>query len=173
MQQPSFYGGYAGLNFDVAGAMGFASQLGPQTVLQSADLNSPEVFKQNIQLAQGQIARVQSLARNALGGIQNAYYLGTNPMQTAADIAGLKQALFELVELLRQTGVGALPLEPPQVPDPRPESALVEEESRVVQALYERQQRIQDAASVVAGFLSFAGAGEQPGPGSSAAGRRA
>ena len=78
-----------------------------------------------------------------------------------ADIAGLKQALFVLVELLRQTGVGALPLEPPQVPDPRPDSTLVEEETRIVQALYERQQRIQDGAGVVAGFLSFAGAGEQ------------
>ncbi|RDX49511.1 hypothetical protein OH76DRAFT_1556435 [Lentinus brumalis] len=161
MQQPPFYGGYAGLNFDVAGTMGYPPQLGSQTVLQGADLNSPEVFKQNIQLAQGQIARVQSLARNALAGIQNAYHPGTNPMQTAADIAGLKQALFVLVELLRQTGVGALPLEPPQMPDPRPESVLVEEETKIVQALYERQQRIQDSAGVVAGFLTFSGSGDQ------------
>ena len=58
-------GGYTGgLNFDIAGAMGYSSQLGSQPVLQSTDLNSPEVFKQNIQLAQGHIARVQSLARN-------------------------------------------------------------------------------------------------------------
>ena len=90
-----------------------------------------------------------------------------------ADIAGLKQALFVLVELLRQTGVGALPLEPPQVPDPRPDSTLVEEETRIVQALYERQQRIQDGAGVVAGFLSFAGAGEQQVSGVSGTGRRA
>ena len=91
------------LNLDVAGAMGYSSQLGSQPVLQSTDLNSPEVFKQNIQLAQGHIARVQSLARN--GGTcrnvsnasrrsarmlkaderlrsQNAYHPGTNPMQT-------------------------------------------------------------------------------------------
>ena len=65
MQQPSFYGGYA-LNFDVAGAMGYSSQLGSQPL---TNLNSLEVFKQNIQLAQGQIARVQSLARNALAGM--------------------------------------------------------------------------------------------------------
>ena len=52
------------LNLDVAGAMGYSSQLGSQPVPQSTDLNSPEVFKQNIQLAQGHIARVQSLARN-------------------------------------------------------------------------------------------------------------
>ena len=90
-----------------------------------------------------------------------------------ADIAGLKQALFVLVELLRQTGVGALPLEPPQVPDPRPDPTLVEEETRIVQALYERQQRIQDGAGVVAGFLSFAGAGEQQVSGVSGTGRRA
>ena len=90
-----------------------------------------------------------------------------------ADIAGLKQALFVLVELLRQTGVGALPLEPPQVPDPRPDPTLVEEETRIAQALYERQQRIQDGAGVVAGFLSFAGAGEQQVSGVSGTGRRA
>ncbi|KAI0690346.1 hypothetical protein C8T65DRAFT_745871 [Cerioporus squamosus] len=101
-----------------------------------------------------------------LAGIQNACHPGRNPMQTAEDIAGPKQALFVLVdsELLRQTGVGALPLETPQVPDPRPENVLVEEETRIVQALYERQQRIQDSAGVVAGFLTFSGVGEQQAP---------
>ncbi len=74
------------------------------------------------------------------------------------------------VELLRQTGVGALPLEPPQMPDPRPENVLVEEETKIVQALYERQQRIQDGAGVVAGFLTFSGVGDQQQ--ASAGGRR-
>ncbi|KAI0693243.1 hypothetical protein C8T65DRAFT_760725 [Cerioporus squamosus] len=89
---------------------------------------------------------------------------GTDIPVHTEDIAGLKQALFILVELLRQTGVGALPLETPQVPDPHPENVLVEEETRIVQALYERQQRIQDSAGVVAGFLTFSGVGEQQAP---------
>ncbi|RDX49517.1 hypothetical protein OH76DRAFT_536105 [Lentinus brumalis] len=46
------------------------------------------------------------------------------------------------------------------MPDPRPENVLVEEETQIVQALYERQQRIQDRA-VVAGFLTFSGVGHQ------------
>lgn len=70
MQQPSFYGsGYPPLNFDVSTALSFASLPGSQGTLQGVDLNSPEVFKQNIQLVQGHIARVQSLARSALSGM--------------------------------------------------------------------------------------------------------
>ncbi|TFK91323.1 hypothetical protein K466DRAFT_563024 [Polyporus arcularius HHB13444] len=57
------------------------------------------------------------------------------------------------------TGVGALRLVSPQIPDSRPENVLVEEETKVVQALYERQQRVQDSVGVVAGFLSFSRAG--------------
>ena len=113
--------------------------------------------------------RPATLSRLAAKSLRTDYSFSS----LVADIAGLKQALFVLVELLRQTGVGALPLEPPQVPDPRPDSTLVEEETRIVQALYERQQRIQDGAGVVAGFLSFAGAGEQQVSGVSSTGRRA
>jgi hypothetical protein len=36
---------------------------------QSLDLNSPEAFKQNIQLIQQHVARVNELARNALNGM--------------------------------------------------------------------------------------------------------
>ncbi|RDX50855.1 hypothetical protein OH76DRAFT_367352 [Lentinus brumalis] len=43
------------------------------------------------------------------------------------------------------------------MPDPLPENVLVEEQTKIVQALYERQQRIQDGASVVAGFLILSG----------------
>ena len=92
--------------------------------------------------------------------VKNAYHAGTEPMQTAGACcdaltwlpraaklprtnqpmfcapSGHRRAeLFVLVELLRQTGVGALPLGPPQVPDPRADSTLVEEETRSVQAL--------------------------------------
>ncbi|KAI0354153.1 hypothetical protein OH77DRAFT_1457253 [Trametes cingulata] len=158
--------GLGSLNFDVSGNLGLqpsytGSLLGSQGGLLpgAADPNSPEVFKQNIQIILGQIARVQSLARSALLGIEHAYHAGTNPVQTAADIAALKQALELLVEVLRQTGVGALPLDPPPIPDPRTEDQMIAEVTRAVQALYERQRRIQEGASVVANLL---GAPEQP-----------
>ena len=81
MQQQPFYAhggsGFPSMNFDVSGGLNlglppFGSQgsLGSQgSGLQGADLNSPEVFKQNIQLAQGHVARVQELARSALAGM--------------------------------------------------------------------------------------------------------
>ena len=69
----SFYGGsYPSLNFDVPGALGLPQSFSQSSLggtLQGADLNSPEVFKQNIQIAQAHIARVQSLARSALAGM--------------------------------------------------------------------------------------------------------
>ena len=71
MQQQTFYGGgYAPLGFDVSlGLPTSFSQSSLGSGLQSADLNSPDVFKQNIQMAQVHIARVQSLARSALAGM--------------------------------------------------------------------------------------------------------
>ena len=91
----------------------------------------------------------------------------------AADIATLKQALLVLVEHLRQSGVGALPLDAPSTSMPgapaTPSSAqaqapgqgqgqvsdeqMIAEATRAVQVLYERQRRIQDGAGVVAGLL--------------------
>ena len=66
-----------------------------------ADPNSSELFKQNIQIAMEHVARVNTLARNALNGMcaqprtqthwhssthalvrQNAYQAGVNPAQT-------------------------------------------------------------------------------------------
>lgn len=100
-----------------------------------------------------------------------------------ADIAALKQAIHVLVDFLRQTGVGALPLDPPSAgslaasassasatsgggaagpgaagtgADGQPaggDEQLVAEATRAVQALYERQRRIQEGASVVANLL--------------------
>ncbi|OSC98915.1 hypothetical protein PYCCODRAFT_1480321 [Trametes coccinea BRFM310] len=161
-QQQSFFNpglAFPSLTFDVSSNLGLQPSYSSQTLLSSqaslpgADVNSPEVFKQNIQLVQGQIVRVQSLARSALTGIEHAYHPGTNPVQTAADIAALKQALAVIVDFLRQTGVGALPLDSPPVPDNRTEEQLIAEATRAVQALYERQKRLQEGASVVANLL--------------------
>ncbi|KAH9846888.1 hypothetical protein C2E23DRAFT_743066, partial [Lenzites betulinus] len=116
----------------------------------------PEVFKQNIQIIQNLVSRIQVLTRGAIAGIEQAYHQDVNPVQTATLIETLKRSLLELVEALRTSGVGALPLEPPPVPDTRTEEQLLAEASRTVQALYERQRRIQEGAGVVANLLGAA-----------------
>jgi len=97
-----------------------------------------------------------------LSGIENAYHVGSTPSRTEADIAALKQNLQILSELLRQTGVGALPLLPmpadlalsqaaPVMPT---EEMMLTDTSRSVQVLYERMKRTQESAAVVANLLS-------------------
>jgi len=135
----------------------------PQSLAdQSLDPNSPDIFKQNIQLVQQHVARVNSLARSALNGIQNAYRSGNTPSQTEADIAALKENLQILSDLMRQTGVGALPLLPmpsdssssePAAVMPTEEMMLADT-SRSVQVLYDRMKRSQESAAVVANLLS-------------------
>ncbi|KAF9811513.1 hypothetical protein IEO21_06564 [Rhodonia placenta] len=139
------------------GSQSFSSQSSLQTP-SSVDANSPEAFKQAIQLALGQAARVQDLARSALAGIENAYHPGTNPFQTTADMTALQQAMQMLAELLRQTGVGALPLHPPDLAQPPTEDQLIAETTVAVQALYERSKRVQESAGVVASLLSVSDA---------------
>lgn len=133
--------------------------------------------------------RLASCSADELVRSEHAYSPETNPIQTAGtsavsqllpwpvgihgscpdkgnlvlftgDIAALKQAFGALVDILRQTGVGALPLDPPPVPDLRSEDEQIAETTKAVQSLYERQKRIHEGAGVVAGLLSFT-AGEQ------------
>ncbi|KZP22118.1 hypothetical protein FIBSPDRAFT_492388 [Athelia psychrophila] len=127
----------------------------------SLDPNSPEVFKQNIQLAQQHVARVNELARSALNGMKNAYHQGHSPSQTEMEILALKQNIPLLYDLLRQTGLGALPVvpvpssmsaeAPPIVPT---EEMMLSDATRSVQVLYDRMQKSQGSAAVVANLLS-------------------
>ena len=61
----------------------------------------------------------------------------------------MQQALLALIEVLRQTGVGALPL----VPSEASEEQLIAATTQAVQALYERHNRMQENAGVVVGLL--------------------
>ncbi|KAI0916522.1 hypothetical protein AcW1_010096 [Taiwanofungus camphoratus] len=121
------------------------------------DPNSPEAFKQNMQLIQGHVIRVQNLARSALGGIEHAYHPGTNPIQTASDVAALKQALQALEDILRQTGVGALPLQASNSPGLPTEDQLISDTTRSIQVLYERYKCMQESSGVVASLLNVGG----------------
>lgn len=71
----------------------------------------------------------------------------------------LQHALHSLVELLRRSGVGALPLHPPPPPDV-PSQPAEEEERQIaemtaaVQALFEKRKRLEESAGVVASLLA-------------------
>jgi len=109
----------------------------------------------------------------------------------AADFATLNQLLLQLLQALRQTGVGALPLltsgndygsvGPPNsatstsshVPPAPSEQTLLENTGKEVEQTYRRLQRSQDAAQVAANLVApDQGAGRTaPGAGSSSVGR--
>ncbi len=73
-----------------------------------------------------------------------------------AEIAALKQALQVLADILRQTGVGALPLLPPGSSEVPSETQLMADTTKAIQAFYERFKRMQDNSSVVVNFLTMA-----------------
>ncbi|KAG2134164.1 uncharacterized protein EDB93DRAFT_1254595 [Suillus bovinus] len=144
------------------------------------DPNSPEVLKQNVQIALDHVSRIQSLARNCLHGIQSAYQPGNNPahatgkyvhvffyitvalrLKFPAELAALMQALRTFAEFLRQTGVGAYPM--PPVPEsqsassiPPTEQQLIDATAKEVQVLYERLKRIQESNTVAVNLLGAA-----------------
>ncbi|KAF7358704.1 hypothetical protein MSAN_01209400 [Mycena sanguinolenta] len=126
---------------------------------QGADPTSPELFKQNLQLAQQSVLQLQEVAKRALDGIQNAYRTGRTPTQTDADLATLKQTLQMVLEQMRQTGVGGLPLlpvsdgnqPPPALPT---EDQMIAQTTRAIQVLYDQFKRGQDSAAVVANLLT-------------------
>jgi hypothetical protein len=76
----------------------------------------------------------------------------------SAEIENLKQNLYLVIETMRNTGVGALPLLPLQpnseaTPVPT-EQQLLTDTTRSLQALYDKVQRSYDSASAVANLLS-------------------
>ncbi|KAJ7864938.1 hypothetical protein B0H13DRAFT_1637398 [Mycena leptocephala] len=126
---------------------------------QGTDPNSPELFKQNLQLVQQNVLQLQEVAKRTLDGIQHAYRTGRTPTQSEADLATLKQTLQMVSDQMRHTGVGGLPLLP--VPDgnhPPPalpsEDQMIAQATRAVQILYDQLKRGQDSAAVVANLLT-------------------
>ncbi|TEB29187.1 hypothetical protein FA13DRAFT_1711192 [Coprinellus micaceus] len=134
------------------------------------DQNSPILFKQNLELVQREVVRVQSLAQEVLSGIGGAYCAGMEPMNTKRSIGDLKQAIDSLTSLLRSTGIGALPLLPspppptsafsesgiPQQQEVQPvptEAQLLAYANESVKSLYDSLKRKQDSAAVVANLL--------------------
>lgn len=73
-------------------------------------------------------------------------------------MTALKGALQELVELLRQSGVGALPLLNPAATEglPPPEDKLMADLTQSIEHEYAKYKRMQENSAVVLNLLSSA-----------------
>ncbi|KAI0001668.1 hypothetical protein BJV77DRAFT_1063092 [Russula vinacea] len=103
---------------------------------QPDDPNSPVLFKGNIDLVQTQISTVRSLAHEALNAIKGAYQPGSSPSHAAESIAALRQCLRTLNDILYTTGVGSLPLLPPEATKPFTEEQLADQANKAISTLF-------------------------------------
>ncbi|KXN83431.1 hypothetical protein AN958_01445 [Leucoagaricus sp. SymC.cos] len=123
-----------------------------------SDPNAPEVFKENLQIVLQNVRTLREHARRALAGIQNAYHVGSNPSQTQHNIAAAKQTLAIIVDIMRKSGAGALPLLETDAAGHTAvatEAQLTEAATKGVQANFEKSKRAQDSAAVVAKLLQL------------------
>ncbi|KAI9512534.1 hypothetical protein F5148DRAFT_1146024 [Russula earlei] len=134
------------------------------------DPNSPVLFKDNIDLAQTQINTVRSLAHEALNAIRSppsamanghpglcskgAYQPGSTPAHAADILATLRQQLRTLDELLYTTGVGSLPLLPPEATEPFTEEQLADQANKAISTLFTLHTRMQETAAVAASIMA-------------------
>ncbi|KAF9527948.1 hypothetical protein CPB83DRAFT_814822 [Crepidotus variabilis] len=139
---------------------GYLSQ-SQDTLLSGPDMNSPDAFRENIHTALGEVEKLQLLARTVLTSIQSAYQPGIAPHHTEANITRLQEQLALTIEILRQSGVGALPLAAtsprsgsaaPMQPIPS-EPVLLESVTRNLEIFYDQLQRRQESAGVVVNLL--------------------
>lgn len=72
---------------------------------------------------------------------------------------GLRQTVDILQEMLRSSGVGALPLLYPQHPELPSEEQLLADTAKATQQLFDRLKGLQESSAIVTNLL---GATEQP-----------
>lgn len=115
-----------------------------------------EEFKQNVSLVVNTfIPRVQELTRAIMHDLSRSYEPDTPQSQIAANIMQLKASLAELQSILRQSGIGSLPL---SFSDDTTNSAVirtisVEEISASVSAAYSRANQCRANATIVQNVL--------------------
>ncbi|PPR01754.1 hypothetical protein CVT24_001817 [Panaeolus cyanescens] len=124
------------------------------------DANSPELFKDNVRALREEVIKLQALAQDVLSGIQYAFEPNHTPLLTEGNTQKLKEDLARLIERLRQTGVGALPVVSPgsagiggSTTAPS-ESELMVYATMRLKMLYEKLDKSQESAGVVAKLLS-------------------
>jgi hypothetical protein len=73
---------------------------------------------------------------------------------SSAEIAATKHQLTALLEFLQQTGVGALPLLPPDTTAPPSDAQLHADITAAIQRDFEKHRRMQESAGVVTSLLN-------------------
>ncbi|EKM74737.1 hypothetical protein AGABI1DRAFT_88230 [Agaricus bisporus var. burnettii JB137-S8] len=135
--------------------MGFAYNFQPDQG--TVDPNSPELFKENLRLIHDHVTNLRLHSQRASAGIKNAYR-ESHPSQTQDHINNVKQLLDVLEDLLRQTGIGALPLLEPDASgqiQPQTEAQLMDQAEKGVKYHFEQLKRAQESAAVVANLLGI------------------
>ncbi|KAG8715942.1 hypothetical protein FRC11_012561 [Ceratobasidium sp. 423] len=113
-------------------------------------------FKQNVTLiVHTFIPRVQELTRAIMHDLSRSYEPDTPQYQIAANIMQLKASLAELQSILRQSGVGSLPLSPPSstTGSATIRTISVDEISASVSAAYGRANQCRANATIVQNVL--------------------
>lgn len=121
---------------------------------QPDDPNSPVLFKHNINLVQTRISTIRSLAHEALNAIKGAYQPGSSPAHAAEILDALRQCLRTLNDILYTTGVGSLPLLPPEATEASTEEQLAEQATKANSTLFTLHRRMQDTAAVAANMMA-------------------
>ncbi|KAJ8517241.1 hypothetical protein ONZ45_g5560 [Pleurotus djamor] len=157
---PSF-ASLASTQYSTSSSNPFSSTLGSSDSLhgrlgnQGPDPNSTETFKENLQLIYQHFQQLRVLSRKVQMNTRDAYSRQISPYQAEADLATLRHFMQNLIDLLRQSGVGALPFLAADSAAPQTEDELIHSTTASVKVLFEQLKRKQENAGNVAGLLSL------------------
>ncbi|KAG9100084.1 hypothetical protein FS749_016353, partial [Ceratobasidium sp. UAMH 11750] len=116
----------------------------------AAPMSAAEEFKQNTSLVLSAfIPRVQELAGAILQDLARSYETENPSMQAASNIIQLKSSLMELHSILRQSGVGSLPITFAADGSATIGALSVDQATANVGAAYSRAAQCRENASIV------------------------
>ncbi len=78
-------------------------------------------------------------------------FIGAIALET---LAALRQCLRTLNDVLYTTGVGSLPLLPPEATEPSTEEQLAEQANKAISTLFTLHTRMQETAAVAASIMA-------------------
>ncbi|KAG8742531.1 hypothetical protein FRC10_001298 [Ceratobasidium sp. 414] len=120
----------------------------------TAPVSAAEEFKQNTSLVLSAfIPRVQELARAILQDLARSYETENPSVQAASNIVQLKSSLMELHSILRQSGVGSVPIMFAGDGSATIDALSVDQATANVSAAYSRAAQCRDNSSIVQNIL--------------------
>ncbi|KIY71571.1 hypothetical protein CYLTODRAFT_450738 [Cylindrobasidium torrendii FP15055 ss-10] len=98
------------------------------------------------------IQGLREMANTVKASIDTAYHVGTNPAKTEEEIQVLKMTLEQVSHVLRETGLGALPMIVLGEPIPS-DSQLLTDANRCIDILHQQLMKRQEGAANIANLL--------------------